>query len=581
MKFGGGSGRTNTLLLSILGVALVLRVVGVWHGLPFPLCSDEESLIGGALRMLELRSLIPAFHPQEMAILNYPPVIPYVYLTVFVPYLGLLYAVAGFPEIAEFSLTVFEHIGEIFLLARLTSVAFGVATVLVVYRLGCEMLKSRFAGLAASAFLSVDFVSSFTGHFARHWNLTTLIVWFSVLLAWRIYEHRRRRDYVLLGVAGGLGFGVSYSFGCVGLAAGLVAHLFAKGLRRAVDVNIALTAVVFLGLAVAFFAVHPNAVLRLIVGGVAGLDEPKSVAGWIAAAAFYGRAFWYANPMLVIAAMLGIGVALCQRQYVLAVGAIAALVFLVTLLYVTVALEGRYIILAVPVLTLLAGYGFAELLSLSRSRYPARFGVTVGMAVCLAIPFTVSAQASWMLARSDTRELALKWIDANIWEGERIVFDVHAIWLRATLESLSEQRGRSASSLTAYDRARLRSGEHSGGATDAKEYHVLNLSRFVGDDFEAVHEAANLGDFRERGYRYFIGQYRDHNDLTPLFKAVQDGGRLLARFDASEGDRQPPYLRSTVLLPYPMHHLLGMERFGPTVEIYDITVPASETLPPP
>lgn len=575
-------GRATSLLLIILGVALLLRLFGVWYGLPFPLCSDEESLIGGALRMLELRSLVPAFHPQEMAILNYPPAIPYMYLALLVPYLGTLYVATGLPGMAEFSLTVFEHMGEIFLLARLTSVVSSLTTVFVVYRLGCEMLKSRAAGMAAAALLAVDFVSAFTGHFARHWSLTTLIVWFSVLVAWRIYEHRRRREYVLLGLVAGLGFGVSYSFGCVGLMAGLVAHLYAKGVRHAVDTNIMLTAGAFLFLAMTFFVVHPNAVLRLIVGGVAGLDEPKSLAGWAAAAAFYGRAFWYANPALVITASAGLVAALWRRRYAVAGGAIAAWSFLITLLYATVSLEGRYIILVVPVLALIGGYGIAEVVRLCQSSRPTLIGVTIGVMVCLALPFAVSAKASWMLARADTRQLALDWIDANIPRGARVVLDVHAVWLKATREALVEQRDRLASSLTAHDRLRLRTGDRSGGAADVKEFHVLNLSRFVGDDFDIVHSAANLSAFREQGYRYFVGQFRDQNDLTPLFKAVQASGHMMARFvPSNDGDRQPPYLRSTVLLPYPMHYLFGMGRFGPTVEIYDIARSTSHISPVP
>lgn len=571
---GDNKGRTTAVLLTIVGVALILRVVGVWHGLPFPLRSDEESLIGGALRMLELRSVIPALHPHEMAILNYPPLLPYIYLLLFVPYLGVLYVASGVPAMTEFSLTAFDHMGALFLLARLTSVTFSLMTVIVVWRLGCEMLKSRTVGLAAAALMAVDFVSVFTGHFARHWSLTTLIVWATVLIAWRIYQRQRLKDYILLGLLAGLGFGVSYSFGSIGIVAGAIAHISARGIRRVVDRDMVLAGVVFLLTAAVFFALNPQAVLRLVVGGVAGLDEPKSFAGWIDAVRYYSVAFWYANPALVIVSAVGLLAALRRRRFAVAAGGIGAWLFVVTLLYVTVSLEGRYIVLIVPILALLGGVGIADALD---RRWSGRFvQATVGVAVvgCVAFPFVVAANASWMLARPDTRQLALEWIHDHIPTGSRIVANLNGVSLRSTRTALVEQQKVDPDSLTAFERARLRVPEPpSPGANHPSAYHVLNLSRFTGEAFDAAHAAARLDAYREQGYDYFVGQYLDQTDLTPLYEVVRKKGRLVARFVATGGSLQPPYLRSTVLLAYPIYHLLGMERFGPTVEIYATAKP--------
>ena len=42
------SGYCTLAVLLLLGAGL--RFLGVWYGLPFSLISDEESLVGGALR---------------------------------------------------------------------------------------------------------------------------------------------------------------------------------------------------------------------------------------------------------------------------------------------------------------------------------------------------------------------------------------------------------------------------------------------------------------------------------------------------------------------------------------------------
>ena len=70
--------------------------MGINYGAPFPLVSDEESMIGGALRMLELRTLIPALEPEAFKILMYPPLIPYLYLMLITPFVFLLYIFSGF-----------------------------------------------------------------------------------------------------------------------------------------------------------------------------------------------------------------------------------------------------------------------------------------------------------------------------------------------------------------------------------------------------------------------------------------------------------------------------------------------------
>ncbi len=562
----------TTILLGILAVGALLRLVGVWHGLPFPLRSDEESLIGGALRMLELRSLIPAFHPEAMSILNYPPGLPYLFLVLFAPYLGVLYLTSGLPAFGEFSLTVFDHMGAIFSLARLTSVAFSLGVVFVVYRLGREIFKTPVAGLFAAALIAVDFVSTFTAHFARHWNLTTLIVWLTVLVSWRIFEHQRRRDYLLLGFLSGFGFGVSYSFGCLGLAAGLVAHLAAKGPRRLFDRDIVVSGVIFVGMALLFFLLHPNAVLRLVVGEVAGLDEGKSLLGWLQAVAYYTRALWFENPAILVIGVIGVIYALWNRRFTPVAMAIGTFLFLMTVLYTTVTLEGRYIILVVPLFALIGGFGIDHVLQASRLVPVLRAVAVAGVVGGLALPLAVSAKASWMLAKDDTRVLALDWIGANIEGGSKIIVDLAGVRLNSTLESLAAQGNIDPTTLTAAERALLRNRE--AAAVRARDrgpaYHTLHLFRFADSARARVHAADSFSAYREQGYRYFVGQYRDDGDITPLFQVAREQGRLLARFVATEGGIQPPYLRSTVLLTYPMHHLFDMDRFGPTVEILEI-----------
>ena len=107
---------------------------------------------------------------------------------------------------------------------------------------------------------------------------------------------------------------------------------------------------------------HPNAVLRQVIGGVSGLDDPKSVLGWADAIVFYSRALWFSNPAVTVLATIGVGVALAEKRGTIAIGVVGTYLFLVSVLYFTVTLEARrYIIIAMPFLTLSAGYGLARI----------------------------------------------------------------------------------------------------------------------------------------------------------------------------------------------------------------------------
>ncbi|MBI2406557.1 MAG: hypothetical protein HYV25_03170, partial [Candidatus Harrisonbacteria bacterium] len=54
--------RTTILLIFILAVAFFVRIAGISYGLPMWLVSDEPPFIFGALKMMELRTLVPALH---------------------------------------------------------------------------------------------------------------------------------------------------------------------------------------------------------------------------------------------------------------------------------------------------------------------------------------------------------------------------------------------------------------------------------------------------------------------------------------------------------------------------------------
>ena len=54
--------KSKLILVAILLLALGVRLIGIDYGLPLALVHDEPPFIFGALKMLELKTLIPALN---------------------------------------------------------------------------------------------------------------------------------------------------------------------------------------------------------------------------------------------------------------------------------------------------------------------------------------------------------------------------------------------------------------------------------------------------------------------------------------------------------------------------------------
>jgi len=574
---------TRNALIAVLTLAAALRLLGIDYGLPHAFRADEESIIGGAMRMMQLKTLIPALHPVEMEIMNYPPYLPYVYMAALTPVIVGLYLLHGMPDIQTLQLLVFENMGAFFLAARMTSVIFSVLMVWIVYRIGRALFAAPGVALFAALMQSIDFISNFSAHFARHWNATTFLVWLAVYFAIRLAQDSQRKTYIIVGAISGLGFGVSYSFGGLGIVAGGIAHLYQmKGrdwqLGELFSANALIMAGVFLVLGGLSIALHPNAVLRLLVGDIAGLDEAKSLLGWIEGLVYYLRGMVITNPALLLASLGATGLAISRRHWRMLLWGWGTVLFYLSLLYFTVSLEDRYLITIIPAFALGGGYFLASLVRVSSGPVAiARWSVA---ALVISYPLLTAGQTSALFARSDTREQAIAWMDANLPAQAKVVFDLGGATIRPTAAALSHQQDIAPGSLSAHMRA-LRSFYATPHADTSilmgRTYHAVHPRRFEEPVLSASQAAAFLETWTAQGYEYFVIQFRSPLHDTALNKRIRAEGERLAQFRPTSGDILPPYLRSTVLTDVPVHTFFTFDRFGPIVEIYRIRNNAKAT----
>ena len=557
-------GQVVVVLVVILIVAAALRLVGIDYGLPHPLVSDEEILIGGALRMAQTASFIPTLDPVLAEQLYYPVGLPYAYLAVFAPIAGLLFAGSGFPPISEFTAVLTAHLDMFFLAARLLGAALSVATVWIIYRLGAAMFASPLAGLLAAALLSVSWFHVLLGHFARHWSGTVFFTWLIVWLAWRYYETPSVRRAIWCGLAAAAGFAVGY-IAILGYGAFGLLHLVRYKMKF-------LNRFLFWGLLTCFAGMlvsgvlHVPAIERLIGGSapVLPVDQVKSLGGYFEVLGFYMQALWYAEPVMLVLGAIGGLLALVGFRW--HVGALVVAFFGYTVfLYFFLPLEDRYILPAIPALALLAGGGAAILGSGSFRKV---FVVRVFAVVMVTLLYAGwnASTFTGLLNAPDSRERAIDWIAERATAEDGIVIAMNPVKLPAATSGLKIQEGLNPATLDALDRMAL-STDRDGG------FRAVHLNRFALEELEGDAGRALLAQLRESGMRYFlIAQRHDlprtgiHAELLRLIEPV----KVYDSAAALDGV-VPPDLRTTTLVHNRMVHDYSRLRYlGPRVEIFDL-----------
>ena len=142
----------------ILLLALVLRLAGIFYGFPLFLVKDEPTLVYGALKMVELKTLVPAFYEEEFRkVLYYPPAPSYFYLMTLAPIIGIHYFASGLPPFGEYKNLLALDPSFIWIAARIITIFLGVLNIFIIYLLAKKIFKSEWAGVFAALFLAFSF----------------------------------------------------------------------------------------------------------------------------------------------------------------------------------------------------------------------------------------------------------------------------------------------------------------------------------------------------------------------------------------------------------------------------------------
>ena len=114
--------------------AFVLRLFGIPYGFPLFLVNDEPAFVLGALKMMELKTLVPAWHSAEFQkVLYYPPFLAYFYLIALAPVLAVHYLASGLPSLAAYQDAFTMNPSFLWIAARVLNALMGVLLIYVVH----------------------------------------------------------------------------------------------------------------------------------------------------------------------------------------------------------------------------------------------------------------------------------------------------------------------------------------------------------------------------------------------------------------------------------------------------------------
>ena len=408
-------------LAGVLVGALVLRLWGVKHGLPYVYNVDEASnFVPTAVSFYFTDSYNPHYFIN-------PPAFSYLLHVVLGTWFG-----GGWPfgADAEVGSALASDPTAVFVVARVTSGVLGTAAVGFVY-LAAARLYDRRVGVLAALVMAVAFLPVFYSHLALNDVPALLPLAVSVWGSAGVLTRGRPVDWAIAGAGLGLAAATKYTAGIVvlPLAAAAAYRLADATSRRGALRGVALAGALAVA---AFLLANPHALLSWdeFWADVSKQEEAASGFGKLGLDYDSGVLYylwvltWGFGWVPLAAALAGAALAFredLRRALFLVPWPVVFLVYMGT----QERFFGRWLLPALPALAILAGLGAARALDLLGSRRRGMLAAgTAAVALALAAQgLYYSVHVDRVLARDDTRNLTREWMAANVPPASKVVVE--------------------------------------------------------------------------------------------------------------------------------------------------------------
>ena len=529
-----------------------LRLFGADYGLPFFLVSDEEVVVGSALKMLQLKSIFPILYEEEMKMLIYPPFLPIITLVGILPFFLFLYIKNGFPEISEFNNICLNNIEFFFLGARISNIFFNLLIMILIYKICCLLFNSKRIATFSIIFLATDFTFNLTGHFVRHWNLTTLLIWITIFFTLKLYYSNNFKNYFYASISSGIGFGTSYVFGGFGFLFLAILHFLKNKIRNLKKITFGL--IIFLSISLISIIMHPNSFLRLIVKNETNVTALYLNRNFLNTIHYYLECMFLLNPVLVLITIFSVFYCFYKKLFLSKIF-LFFLIFImfIVLLHLTVQNEHRYLMPVIPCLAIISSIGLNEILK--NKKYSFQIFIVIFL---LSYSFIVSFYSSYLLSQKDTRIQALEWIKNNAESNSKIANGMKNININK-MSKQSKAKNTVKNNLIGMNKYNLR-----------EKFSFINIS----DSFINTKSNSNLLEFLiSNKFDYVLIDYKykenKHYRISKDFYSELNNSFFIEKkIESSFSFLSTPDLQSTEGFKFPIYKIFKFNSFGPTVEIY-------------
>jgi hypothetical protein len=399
----------------VLALALVLRLWGIKHGLPYAYNADENAhFVPKAIGFFG--------HDVNPHYFNNPPAYTY-----------LLYLIYG---IWYGGRTAVQHTfavnpSEAFTIARVTAALLGTIAVGLLYLAGRRLFDRR-TGLLGAGLLAVSFLPVFYSHLALNDVPTLAPLTLSLWGTAGVLRLGRMRDFAIAGIGLGLACATKYTAGVVlaPLIIAVIVQYRARGGHSSAVHGMLLAG----GLALAAFIIANPYVLLDFAAFHDGLSHQSSVTddstGKLglthgSGLSYYLWALTWGLGWVPALAALGGSIVLWRDERRLAALFVPATVVFLLFMGSQGRYFGRWLIPILPILCLLGAYAVLEAADWAGRRLPELRPTLIAVAVVALCGQGVvhSVHSGLVLSSADTRNETRAWMVAHVPERSRIVVE--------------------------------------------------------------------------------------------------------------------------------------------------------------
>lgn len=408
--------------MALLGVATLLRLWVIGAGLPLTLHYDEVHYVPKAY-VMGSGDLNPHYWFN-------PPFFTYCLLAVYTGWYAVWSFLGLFQSTLDMKVLFHTDPTSFFILGRLTSLAFGIGTIFLVFKLA-QKLYGDGAAFVAATFLSVNTLHTYYSQRAVSDVPSTFLVLAAIYCCDRHLRLAQARWLLLAAFLGGLSISTKYTCGYVVAAIGAALILGLAGEQRRLTLLLSRGWWCFV-----------CGAMGVIAGNPYGLVDPTFLESFIRLKAFYDEAMFiqesatsafsfYVSSMsaemgwlIMMFSVLGAVVVFGRRsltEWVM----LAFVVVHFTYMCKQRCFAERFVLPVFPVLAVFAGGALARCCEALGMRGRVRATALVLLAcLCVLQPLYVLADQKQALSERDTRTLMSKWVEENIPSGAKLACDI-------------------------------------------------------------------------------------------------------------------------------------------------------------